>query len=328
MSDHDFDLDPESLELVLQLQLHDLQFLLRGKYREGEAPDSELALETYKLELETSACCISDRKMCRSMAQAVELDEHIISALAEAELQATHDRYQALNLDSPDAVQIKSAPEEAMLDDEFLSRLKTLNGEDEAPPTIAESSGMASKRQYTSTTKIPSQSQYRNCLACSASVLFLELARCPCKHEYCRECIIELFSASTRDESLFPPRCCKQPIPLPSVQELLYPKLVEEFQAKELEYGTPNRMYCHRSICSAFVPPQSIEGDTATCVQCQSRTCVKCKDESHDEDCSENLITKEFLATAAENGWQQCISCHRMVELITGCNHISKRRLP
>lgn len=316
-----YELDPKSLDLVLQLQLQDVQGLLKGKFREGDAPDAELAMEMYKSELESLARCVSDRTMSRSIAQAVELDGDTIRGHAEVEQQATHDREQALSWDTPGGVQSSPAPEVAALDDEFLSKLKALYVDEYRSSAMAESSSWASKRVNTPTAA--SSSQYRSCTACGGDVPFFDVARCPCSHEYCRGCIAELFKASISDESLFPPRCCGQPIPLALNQVFLPSRLVGEFRAKELEYGTPNRTYCHQSTCSTFVPPQFIQGDTATCVRCQSKTCIMCKGPSHEDDCPEDVATQELLLVAAENGWQRCHSCHRMVELNTGCNHIS-----
>lgn len=57
-------------------------------------------------------------------------------------------------------------------------------------------------------------------------------------HEYYRECLAELFRASTTDESLYLPCCCKQPIPLGLNQIFLPLQLVRDFRAKEVKYST------------------------------------------------------------------------------------------
>ncbi|KAK7426727.1 hypothetical protein QQZ08_006763 [Neonectria magnoliae] len=167
------DIDPESLKLVLQLQLQDMESLIKGKFRKDEKPDTELALEIYKAELESLACCVSDRTISRSIAQAVELDGPVIRAHAEVEQQAVHDRNQALSLGAPGGAQSIAPQEARALDDEFLSKLKALYVDEDMSPATGESSSWAAKRE-----------KYRNCMACNAKVPFFDIARCPLMSPY------------------------------------------------------------------------------------------------------------------------------------------------
>uniref|UniRef100_A0A8H7K851 RING-type domain-containing protein n=1 Tax=Bionectria ochroleuca TaxID=29856 RepID=A0A8H7K851_BIOOC len=82
-------------------------------------------------------------------------------------------------------------------------------------------------------------------------------------------------------------------------------------------------MYCHIKTCSAFIPPSSIQGDKAVCNRCNCSTCTRCKGLHHAGACPADPATQEFLRIAKDNGWQSCQSCHRMVELSTGCHHIT-----
>lgn len=83
----------------------------------------------------------------------------------------------------------------------------------------------------------------RNCTACADDVPSDDAVRCPCDHDYCRDCVA----------ALFPARCCRQPIPLGLNQIFLPSKLVGQYRAKEIEYAAPNRTYCHQSSCSTFI---------------------------------------------------------------------------
>ena len=85
----------------------------------------------------------------------------------------------------------------------------------------------------------------------------------PCAHPYHVECLTELFTIAMQDESLMPPRCCGQAIPV-ALAKLTIPKTIE-FNAKLLEFSTTNRLYCHRSTCSAFIPPARIANSVGTC---------------------------------------------------------------
>ncbi|KAM0460695.1 hypothetical protein ACHAO4_001485 [Trichoderma viride] len=92
----DYEIDQESLNLIIQLQLEDAQSMAKGKYREGEAPDFDLALELFNAELESLHAFIHDREMGRSLARAVVNDADIIRELCNEEEQATRDRMLAL----------------------------------------------------------------------------------------------------------------------------------------------------------------------------------------------------------------------------------------
>ncbi|EXF74349.1 IBR finger domain-containing protein [Colletotrichum fioriniae PJ7] len=263
-----YEIDDESLRLVLQMQLEDLENIKessKGKCRVDEVSDLDLAVDAYHAELESQAVLAADRCMCKSIAKANQSDGRLIAILTKQENQATRDREAAIR----------------------LSNGATL-GEDAYTP--------------------------------------IAVAQLPCKHNYCRDCLRTLFELSLTDESLFPPRCCKLPIPVDGgfARVLLSPKLVGEFRAKEIEFSTPNRTYCHRPTCSIFIPKEFIRGDVGTCPQCQYQTCTMCKGAEHgNQDCAQDTSTQALLEVAAANGWQRCSSCRRIVELDHGCYHMT-----
>ena len=312
------DIDPASLQLILELQLSDTERLLKGESGEDETPDVELAAGLYKSELESIARLNSDPTMCRSIARTVQLDADTIWSHAQQGSQAVRDRQQALGQNQPTEAQDNAIPE---LDNETLSRLKAMSVFDDDESILVGSNGESSSWATSqSTTSIPG----RRCIACGDGLMPGKEVNCPCSHDYCVGGLESLVSAAITDESLFPPRCCKQPIPMQVIETFFTSTFVLEIRAKEVEYGTSNRTYCHVTTCSAFINPSFIEGDTATCSQCSAQTCSICKGPSHKNDCPEDETTQEILRIAAENGWQRCQTCHRMVELDTGCNHMDK----
>lgn len=314
--------DADSLQLIIELQLGDLESALKGKHRQGEVRDGELAMEAFKSELEGLARFQSDLAMSQSMSRAVVQDGDTVASFAQSEEQACLDRAQALSWDDDSTVPLGSLAARSVLDEEMLQKLKALYVDEDESHWVpeAESSAWAAQRGRTETSKETDHV----CTACGDAVPFFNVARCPCSHEYCRDCLAELFRLSITDESLYPPRCCRQPIPLGFNKIFLPSEVVREFQIKEIEYRTPNRTYCHRATCSEFIPADTVRGDVATCTVCRSRTCTICKGPFHEADCPEDTATLELLQIAEENGWQRCRTCHRMVELDTGCNHMSK----
>lgn len=313
-------IDAESLALIIQLQLSDVEGVDKGKGREGETTDKDVAMSTYKSELESLASFQSDRVLCQSIARAVQLDGDAIRSHMSIEQHATRDRQQALGSKSRAAnrANVPTAKQHPLGDD-LLRRLEAMNVYDDHG-SVPESSSWAASRPRPSDSLDASV----NCIACGDAVSSNKVIRCPCSHSYCCDCLGALFRASFTDESLFPPRCCRLNIPVELTQKHLPTDLVAEYQAKHIEYGTPNRTYCHRATCSTFIPPASIRGDAAKCPACEHGTCVICKGQSHANECPADTATQEALRIASENGWQRCSSCRRMVELETGCNHMSK----
>lgn len=146
----------------------------------------------------------------------------------------------------------------------------------------------------------------------------------PCGDTYCGTCVVFLFTRSLTDETLFPPRCCNQPIPAEESRVFLEAELLKRFLAKMVEFENPNPTHCHRSKCAAFIPPKFVRDDIGTCVRCQEQTCAFCKDSAHSGDCPQDTATQELLVFAKTVGWQRCTSCRRLVDLVSGCNHISE----
>ncbi len=163
------------------------------------------------------------------------------------------------------------------------------------------------------------------CVACGDRYVEKLVFSAPCAHKYCPECLVSLFQASTTDESLFPPRCCREVIPLEgAVCEQLPTKLILELERKQVEFSTTDRTYCCGGSCGKFIPPREIVSQRGYCCACQLLTCTICKGAIHEGLCPDDPAKKELLAAARNNGWQQCYGCQNLVELAIGCNHISK----
>jgi hypothetical protein len=166
-----------------------------------------------------------------------------------------------------------------------------------------------------------------DCVACMDSFILDEVMVAPgCNHNYCRPCMNRLFVESTKSEDLYPPSCCKQAIPITWANLVLSTAEQTEFYAKSEEWKTPNRLYCSRRACSAFIPPLWITADYGTCAKCRARTCAHCKGAFHrGAACPKDKATQDVLNLAQTAGWKKCFSCNMMVELDSGCNHITCR---
>ena len=156
----------------------------------------------------------------------------------------------------------------------------------------------------------------------------------PCSHYYCKGCLEELYTSCLTDETLFPPRCCHKEFPWIMARGLLSQRCRTKFGQKRVELETKDRTYCYLPTCSAFIKPSTYgDGDTnsdaAPCPNSKKHddsliwTCVKCKTRWHGGDCPRDETMDTLLSTAGRNQWQKCFGCRRVVELRSGCNHIT-----
>ena len=128
----------------------------------------------------------------------------------------------------------------------------------------------------------------------------------------------------TRDESLYPLRCCQDPIPVEEVLPTLSLELRSLFLQKNAEFSVfaGDRLYCSNPDCCIFLG--SSEGRLSVsgikCPHCLVHTCPRCKEPAHpDEGCG--LGALQALTICEE--WQTCPGCNAVVELNQGCNHIT-----
>lgn len=149
-----------------------------------------------------------------------------------------------------------------------------------------------------------------------------------CGHDYCRDCITDLVKACTRDESLYPPRCCGQPFPYGNLVALLGPILRCTFDSKciELDVSPNNRVYCPMPSCSTFLGSSENATGDIICHVCKTSVCLLCKQLAHSgENCSENAAMLEVRELARTERWQTCPVCKAIIELRHGCYHMTCR---
>ena len=333
------EIDDASAALILQMQREDVDELLassKGKKRKREESDSDLAMAMFRDDLQDMSAVIADRSISRSMTQAVLTDAAFLHESVAEERSAADDRAMAWRLagrrirgtDTANTNPGLPALEESLsarLLNQYVAPLMDMDAETSNVPSDGEDGRqtIGDSASWMASFEARAACTLHNCICCDTLIPLFKLLFAPCGHYYCEECLQSLFRLSMSDETLFPPRCCHQHIPLTSAKLYLGSDLIEHFQKKSIEFSTPDRTYCHRQTCSAFIPPQSIEGDRGSCPDCGSSTCRICKSQSHTGDCPQDGATQQVLNLAEEEGWQRCSNCRRLVELHHGCNHIT-----
>lgn len=326
-------LDDATAALALQLQIQDVAELSstsKGKSREGEHSDAELAISIYESELEERNTVLADHRLARSLTRAVLSDEAIITESLTAENVATRDRALAQNLAGAANPFAANTTADDKVDDSLIARLTALyvsgrNSDDDNLEDASQADDTAGEESsaWAVARARPSTTTHHQCTSCDTETPNHKVCRTPCGHYYCQRCLHTLFELSTTDETLFPPRCCRQAIPLNSARLYLDPTLICTFEHKSIEFKSSDRTYCSNPRCSSFITSMNIEGEQATCTACGTATCTICKGNAHTGDCPEDTAIQQVLETAREEGWQRCYNCRRLVELDVGCNHMT-----
>jgi hypothetical protein len=163
------------------------------------------------------------------------------------------------------------------------------------------------------------------CIACCSEIPHDKSHSNSCGHVYCKKCVNRLFRKAVRDDTLWPPQCCKAEMPIKDIQHLLHEDLISSVRAREVEMSVPisERTYCVN--CSAFLPRERYREKSAFCYECLTSTCSECKEKAHVGDCQNKLEQdiKVLEALAAKEGWKKCSTCMMIVEHNTGCNHMT-----
>ncbi|OAX82021.1 hypothetical protein ACJ72_03632 [Emergomyces africanus] len=304
-------MDHQSLALVVQLLLQDIVEVFenrKGKQVEGEVNDAEFALQICQEELAACRAFLHDRHIAQSISRAVREDEHAIAAMAQEENVAINDRRMALGLGGGDRQVPRLQRRGNMeLDEKTLQILARLN---------IDGSGVISDGEERCGKPAEPGSRAANSKNIADGAPS-EIARFDCTS--CME------SKSLSDETLFPPRCCRLPISLSQAQGFLGSELVQRFQEKLVEYNDPNRTYCSNPVCSIYLRPENHRLSVANCSDCKCRTCIICKKSAHSGDCVDEKLEQAFLDLVQTEEWQHCFKCRSVVELGTGCYHITCR---
>ena len=152
----------------------------------------------------------------------------------------------------------------------------------------------------------------------------------PCTHGNCQECMTKLLHTALQDSSLLPLRCCELPIDMNVAEYCLSTKDISTLTSRVVEIEAKNKMYC--PSCNQFINLDlisMIESNNDFICMCGTTICIQCKTVSHAGiSCTENQSKSEeqdaqLLELAKEKKWQSCPGCSSIVELISGCNHIT-----
>lgn len=175
---------------------------------------------------------------------------------------------------------------------------------------------------------MPESTSYE-CTSCFDEVPDKKAVDMPCNHKYCSPCFSQLVLTATSNEATFPPKCCLQEIPQKTMREHLPPKALAQFDEKALEYAVAvgNRYYCVSSRCAKWIDTRIARrmNGILECPHCAVKLCTTCRGPQHlsTEDCPQDYGLGPTLDRAERAGWRRCYRCRALVELTSGCRHIT-----
>jgi hypothetical protein len=293
----------------------------KGKGKAGQYSDSELALSLWEAEISRAHEIIADNRLALSMSTATASDQHILAALQEQEMLAERDWVLARSLEDDGTGPGSNDPGVESHHEGPSSNFET--------ESICEVIGSLAKLSVMDGDHpLPAKSGPPDlCVSCMEKAHEGQIPQLPCGHHYCLSCIRELFLAATRNEELYPPRCCGNVFPPGLALRILTYKELSAFGAKAVEFTTTTRFYCGDPSCSAFIPPWSVTETQATCPRCHRATHTVCRTlhENPDHECPVDEALQQVLTLGDVEQWRRCPQCRSLVELQQGCNHITCR---
>ncbi|PGH11444.1 hypothetical protein AJ80_07124 [Polytolypa hystricis UAMH7299] len=177
--------------------------------------------------------------------------------------------------------------------------------------------------------RIREKNSFRECASCFDQILDKHLLSLNCQHKYCLRCFSKLVETSLTAERLFPPKCCLEEIPTKLILHNVDSNLRDKYKTKALEYAIPepSRWYCPTATCGKWISASKIKkgAKTQKCPHCRTVICGTCRGLTHANsvDCPLDYGLEATLEEAEMHGWRRCIKCRAMVELTSGCRHIT-----
>ena len=174
---------------------------------------------------------------------------------------------------------------------------------------------------------VPSQfpSMTNQCISCLDQIHASMFAG-SCGHEFCFECVRQMFLEAIKDKELYPPRCCGE-IPPPGIAiRVLHYRELSAFCERAIEWTAEDRLYCADPKCSKFIPPFAIKDEIGIWPSGSQRTHLTCRSFTHlGIDCPMDDALNGVLRMAEDENSKRCFHCRAMAELQHGCNHITCR---
>ncbi|OOO04983.1 Zinc finger, C6HC-type [Aspergillus oryzae] len=284
--------DDEVVALLQQLEEIDLfGGKQKGKGRADKPLGIDLAMTFFRDEVQAHIGFLNDLKLAHSIGHAVFMDGPAIAGVVQ----------ESCKPKNPSRGRVSSQSYHLHIPKGHLDGKGDIDrdsDEDKGGPSKTYAERQKDAMERLSRPKL-------QCCICFERYESSDIIRLECGDLYCTDCLKSLFMRATKDEQLFPPRCCRQYIPLSLITKQMTTEEKDAFQRAKIEFSTSNRTYCSNTVCGRFIIPSNIFSEQAK------------------YDCPEDAALQEMLKLSTSQGWQRCLSCKAMVELTVGCYHMT-----
>jgi hypothetical protein len=235
--DLDLELDEADRQAIIAVQLADIEEALALSNRKGKAKEgasispADHALQHYRDHLSNAATILADAKLAASIDQALNADAEVLGQAFQEEEQALRDRELALSLAEEEDEIVPETRFNPEIIYESIGRAlvpHTPGANPRLPMGYATGSGTSHNGSSTSLVRE---------LECCSCLEFRYCVTAPCGDGYCHRCLTQVFTKACTDEELFPPRCCREEIPLHLAAPFLKANEIALFKAKNEEVG-------------------------------------------------------------------------------------------
>jgi hypothetical protein len=237
--DIDLELDDADLQAIVAVQIADLEEALALQNRKGKAKEgasitpAAQALQQYRDYLSNVTTILADARLAASINQALNADAGVLGQALEEEQQALRDREMAISLSEEEGETESIAAPRPQYDSATLPlpdfETHTPGANPRLPMGYATGSGVV---RDGSTTCLVRE------IDCCSCMEFRYCVAAPCGDAYCHRCLIQVFKNACTDEELFPPRCCREEIPLFLAAPFLRAEEITLFKEKNIEVRT------------------------------------------------------------------------------------------
>ncbi|KAH7070484.1 hypothetical protein BKA63DRAFT_579066 [Paraphoma chrysanthemicola] len=269
-------MDPETAKLAVELRLSDIGDLLDGLYDDEDLPegDARASFQILRYELQRHLQTLETQVLKLKILKEEQESRLAFSKLLEEEEKQAVSAHQlamqlaGLSVTDPDI----PADEQWNIAKELYAAAFEPEIDDRTPLNGIRTVKAGGARAVTKS-KVLGPKVQTKCCACMEMVPNKDTLTLGCKpeaHTYCRCCLVDLFTSAIVNPTLFPPRCCKLPIPLDTCRAMLPKELIKDFDLKVEELATPNPTYCSDADCSKFNQLKDIKADMGSCVFCKT----------------------------------------------------------
>ncbi|KAI9793723.1 MAG: hypothetical protein M1816_007618 [Peltula sp. TS41687] len=234
-------MDYATATLILKLQIEDLDHGIQEALDEtgGKQSANGLSLPEIRRGLQETMTHVEDKNLALQMGREDHADQVLLASVLEDERTAANDhelasRLAGLTISRADrettrntidtiASMLSAADEDAPvehfdLDTGPIFPLIGVDGSSSSSGTASPSRAQGKERA----------DNYVRCCVCQEQKPACETLESSCEpeHTYCCDCLAKHFESAMTDTELFPPRCCRQPIPLEAVRWFFSPDLL------------------------------------------------------------------------------------------------------